>query len=770
MDKHTRAYRILQLSNMKDNVTTVGPDKVELITCEETSEPVEVISQPDLESPLLCQNEGQIMSPSGDLANLLERVTKSNEENFEFGPTTEKRTGESHITDDVASLENQRGFISDLHNCPEVIIGSSNVTLNQAVSVVVESHPQISLANLEDRNELELGASCTVGDIHETEELIGPIMEGLSDDQETTSDPEYVPDADDLRETDKSTTRKRAKKGHAQPGLWHQNKNIELRMKGKQYTGTRRLEGESDKILKPARKLKERCVCKLTESRQCAIFTDEDRNGIFENIWQQPSWDCRKTLVSALIDKKPICRRRSNGDQSRRNYSLFYFLKKNGEKKPVCKKMFLSTTGLGEWSVHNWVSHADTYQDKDEDGQHKRESSHYNRAQNEKRFMREQFLDLLPKLPSHYCRKTTQKLYLEQTIQSMADLYRLYVTKCTEENQNPLCIRILKEEFEKKNLALFKPKKDRCDTCVAHETGNLSDLDFSLHRDKISDARQEKNTDKEQAEVNDRLRVMTMDVQAVLLSPSLNASALYYKTKLTVHNFTMYDLRSHDVKCYVWHEGEAGLSASEFASCVADYLTVHAHEYDTAILYSDGCTYQNRNVVMANTLLSLSKRHGKVIQQKFLERGHTQMEVDSAHSLIERKTKNVNIYVPADYVNIMKTARNPPYDVKYLEHNFFKDYSDIGPYKSLRPGSKVGDPKVTDLRCLKYLPNGDIMYKVNYQDEWQELPMPRNIQLKEPSVLHPDKIKIKETKFQHLQQLKNVMPKDYHSFYDQLHH
>ena len=56
------------------------------------------------------------MSPSGDLANLLERVTKSNVENFEFGPTTEKGTGESHSTDDVASLENQRGLISDFHN------------------------------------------------------------------------------------------------------------------------------------------------------------------------------------------------------------------------------------------------------------------------------------------------------------------------------------------------------------------------------------------------------------------------------------------------------------------------------------------------------------------------------------------------------------------------------------------------------------------------------------------------------------------------------
>ena len=109
--------------------------------------------------------------------------------------------------------------------------------------------------------------------------------------------------------------------------------------------------------------------------------------------------------------------------------------------------------------VSSQLGQPDTNRDKDEDGQHKRESSHHNRAQNEKRFMREQFLDLLPELPSHYCRKTTQKRYLEQMIQSMADLYRLYVTKCTEENQNSLCIRILKEEFEKKNWHYLNLKR-----------------------------------------------------------------------------------------------------------------------------------------------------------------------------------------------------------------------------------------------------------------------------------------------------------------------
>jgi hypothetical protein len=40
-----------------------------------------------------------------------------------------------------------------------------------------------------------------------------------------------------------------------------------------------------------------------------------------------------------------------------------------------------------------------------------------------------------------------------------------------------------------------------------------------------------------------------------------------------------------------------------------------------------GSGYQNRNAVMVNVLLNLAVAHNLVIEQKYLEPGHTQMTV-----------------------------------------------------------------------------------------------------------------------------------------------
>jgi hypothetical protein len=72
---------------------------------------------------------------------------------------------------------------------------------------------------------------------------------------------------------------------------------------------------------------------------------------------------------------------------------------------------------------------------------------------------------------------------------------------------------------------------------------------------------------------------------------------------------------------------------------------------------SDGCTYQNRNITLSNTLLKAAHDRNITIFQKYLEKGHTQMEVDSVHSVIERKLKNKPIYVPVNYIDIFEGAR-----------------------------------------------------------------------------------------------------------------
>jgi len=98
-------------------------------------------------------------------------------------------------------------------------------------------------------------------------------------------------------------------------------------------------------------------------------------------------------------------------------------------------------------------------------------------------------------------------------------------------------------------------------------------------------ARHFKAQDKEQA-ANDpaRIKVITMDLQLLLLCPKSYSSAIYYKRKLSVHNFTLYDLITEDGQCYLWHEVEGGLDSDEFATVVVDYLMSLPDSTECAVL------------------------------------------------------------------------------------------------------------------------------------------------------------------------------------------
>lgn len=327
------------------------------------------------------------------------------------------------------------------------------------------------------------------------------------------------------------------------------------------------------------------------------------------------------------------------------------------------------------------------------------------------------------------------------------------------------------------NLSIFHPRKDQCDVCVGYNSGTVEEGQWLIHRQLKDDAQKAKSADKEEAirslDSEEKVLVCCMDLQAVLLTPRLKASALYYKSKLCVHHFTVYNMATKDVQSYVWHEGEGGLTANEFASCITDFLEENPG-FMKYVIYSDGCTYQNRNSTLSKALLHFSVKKNVRIEQKVLEKGHTQMEVDSVHSCVERQLRNASVYVPAQYVDRIQSSRSipRPYRVKYVQHGFFKDFSHTSNVESIRPGRKVGDPAVTDLRCLLYSPDGSIYYKLKHgTEEYQPLPKGRRYQsitLQDPTPLYSGPIKIRKDKYLHLQSLKSVIPIDYHSFYDNL--
>ncbi|CAH2090941.1 unnamed protein product [Euphydryas editha] len=166
----------------------------------------------------------------------------------------------------------------------------------------------------------------------------------------------------------------------------------------------------------------------------------------------------------------------------------------------------------------------------------------------------------------------------------------------------------------------------------------------------------------------------------------------------------MYNLATKDVYCYWFDETKAGLTASVFISCIIHILRrTLEKKCIPIILYSDDCTAQNRNVFLANALLQLAIEKNVVIEQKILEKGHTQLECDAVHSSNEQKTKNKEIFLPSQYAALSKEARHKqPYIVEYLSYELFEDYSQKNTfiYDSIRPGRTTNDPTVTDLKVL----------------------------------------------------------------------
>jgi len=90
------------------------------------------------------------------------------------------------------------------------------------------------------------------------------------------------------------------------------------------------------------------------------------------------------------------------------------------------------------------------------------------------------------------------------------------------------CQQVFAEEFKKMNIGLFMPKKDQCDKCCAHTTGNVSETDSMDDVTRKEDARVTTEGDKS-------FQWMSRESSSAIPT----ASALYFRQKLAVHNFTL---------------------------------------------------------------------------------------------------------------------------------------------------------------------------------------------------------------------------------------
>lgn len=119
-------------------------------------------------------------------------------------------------------------------------------------------------------------------------------------------------------------------------------------------------------------------------------------------------------------------------------------------------------------------------------------------------------------------------------------------------------------------------------------------------------------------------------------------------------------------------------------------------------IWSDNCGGQNRNKYLLAMHMELIKSLPfDSIEHNYLETGHTQMNVDSMHSAIERAAKHISIYTPNEWCNVIRKARaenkktkTTPYKVIRMQHNDFIDLKDAYSHLMNRSTTDTDNEKI----------------------------------------------------------------------------
>uniref|UniRef100_A0A6P7H3W8 Uncharacterized protein LOC114344053 n=1 Tax=Diabrotica virgifera virgifera TaxID=50390 RepID=A0A6P7H3W8_DIAVI len=198
-------------------------------------------------------------------------------------------------------------------------------------------------------------------------------MELLEDNDDSDADPLFNPEEETQSESEPdedrqnlsneaplpimtNTKTKRAKRGQASKDNWTSEKKRLQRNKGEEYFSRRKT--EQGKIVfdvpRASRQLKPRCNHTISAFFKCSSVSDNLRQNIFTTYWNMSRPE-KKCFIKALVLKKEVKQRRTDNPNSRRGSSFQYHLKDVGTTFHVCKKIFLHTLDVGEWTVHAWV-------------------------------------------------------------------------------------------------------------------------------------------------------------------------------------------------------------------------------------------------------------------------------------------------------------------------------------------------------------------------------------------------------------------------------
>lgn len=397
------------------------------------------------------------------------------------------------------------------------------------------------------------------------------------------------------------------------------------------------------------------------------IITDEIGDAIFSEYWAMSSYEKRVNYICSRVETQRIQRSRRRLPVSNRGktFSNRYFFDINGCRYQVCKSAFLDTLGETDTFLRICVmKKSETTTGIGPNERRGKQTPKHALTEDVKNKVLEH-IKSYPAYVSHYCRKQTKQKYLscELTLKKMLDQFN-------EENshlQLKVSYSTYRRIFKPLKLKFKEPATDTCAKCdefraklkfvKSEEMKKALETKYELHLRKAEAAYALKTHYTKLAKTDKNIKVLIFDLEQVFATPNVTCGMAYYLRQLSTFNLTIVDAGTGNTFNCMWHEGEAARGASQIASCIFNHIMNEVKDNTVELfLFSDCCSGQNRNSLVATMFHILLCLHTslKVVNHIFLVPGHTRLECDSKHSVIERKKQHAGmISIPSQWYEVV---------------------------------------------------------------------------------------------------------------------
>lgn len=227
------------------------------------------------------------------------------------------------------------------------------------------------------------------------------------------------------------------------------------------------------------------------------------------------------------------------------------------------------------------------------------------------------FIESFKPCISHYrAEHSPNRRYLPYNL-SIGLLHKMFIEKKIEDTDTststfrPVCsIKWFSTIFHSLNISFDSPQVDKCSVCESHviqgdhECNESTCFQYIAHKERSRKAREEMKADEVRSSGN--VKVVSVDMQKVLLLPKLSIKEAFFSRKLVLFNETFCDVsKNGEAVCVLWHEGDAGRKAKNITTTYIHYVFKFCRDFEEIILFADNCNAQNKNRLLLCALVRL---------------------------------------------------------------------------------------------------------------------------------------------------------------------